>query len=52
MITLTFAQEIHSPFTHIGWMLAKQGRDKDLIWDMNQVFSLFRERERERERSV
>eukprot|EP00056_Hartaetosiga_gracilis_P002162 m.51385 g.51385 ORF g.51385 m.51385 type:complete len:622 (+) comp10940_c0_seq1:163-2028(+) len=41
-------QELHSPFTHIGWMLAKQGRDNSILWDINQyvliaVWLIFRE---------
>eukprot|EP01147_Barroeca_monosierra_P010027 gene10027-2201_t len=34
-------EEIHSPFTHIGWILAKQGRDNEFIWDINQYILIF-----------
>eukprot|EP00730_Choanoeca_flexa_P013881 TRINITY_DN5825_c0_g1_i2.p1 TRINITY_DN5825_c0_g1~~TRINITY_DN5825_c0_g1_i2.p1 ORF type:complete len:297 (+),score=29.68 TRINITY_DN5825_c0_g1_i2:78-968(+) len=29
-------QEIHMPLTHMGWIMAKQGRDTDWKWDVNQ----------------
>eukprot|EP00045_Choanoeca_perplexa_P012651 m.139383 g.139383 ORF g.139383 m.139383 type:complete len:301 (-) comp16086_c1_seq1:214-1116(-) len=29
-------QELHSPMTHIGWIMSKQGRDADWKWDVNQ----------------
>ena len=34
---ICLCQEIHAPFTHIGWIMAKQGRTADWKWDVNQV---------------
>eukprot|EP00049_Salpingoeca_infusionum_P009785 m.166574 g.166574 ORF g.166574 m.166574 type:complete len:237 (+) comp14442_c1_seq4:159-869(+) len=35
------SQELHAPFTHIGWILAKQGRDNTILWDINQYVLIF-----------
>jgi hypothetical protein len=30
-------KELHAPFTHIGWILNKQGRELHVLWLVNQV---------------
>eukprot|EP00049_Salpingoeca_infusionum_P009784 m.166568 g.166568 ORF g.166568 m.166568 type:complete len:355 (+) comp14442_c1_seq3:53-1117(+) len=38
---MVLVQELHAPFTHIGWILAKQGRDNTILWDINQYVLIF-----------